>query len=329
MSASFRDQIFRISNEQEFERAALEIFRLQARENSVYRQYISLLGVTTEDVTSVGRIPFLPIEFFKNHMIITGNNEPVKIFESSGTTGSETSRHYITDLQVYEESFLSSFRIFYGDPADYFFAALLPSYIERGNSSLVYMADVLIKKSREEGSSFFLDDTDRLLTALKNIQSGRRKGMLIGVSFALLELAEKYSPDLSEITVVETGGMKGRRRERTREELHAVLKAKLNIESVHSEYGMTELLSQAWSKGEGIFFTPPWMRIMLREINDPLSVFVDSGITGGINIIDLANYNSCSFISTGDLGRLHPGGGFEVLGRFGNSDLRGCNLLIQ
>ncbi len=328
MSSSFRDQIFRISNYREFEKAALEIFRVQVRENSVYRQYVSLLGVTTEDVTTVSRIPFLPIEFFKSHIIITGNDEPEKIFESSGTTGSETSRHYVTDLRVYEESFLTSFNIAYGDPGDYFFAALLPSYIERGNSSLVYMADVLIKNSRQEGSSFFLNENERLISALRNVQSAKRRGMLMGVSFALLELAEKFSPDLNGITIVETGGMKGRRKELIRDDLHAALKVGFNVSSVHSEYGMTELLSQAWSKGEGIFFTPPWMKILLREINDPLSVFEDTGITGGINIIDLANYNSCSFISTGDLGRLHAGGGFEVLGRFGNSDLRGCNLLI-
>jgi phenylacetate-coenzyme A ligase PaaK-like adenylate-forming protein len=262
-------------------------------------------------------------------MIITGNNETVKIFESSGTTGSETSRHYVTDLNVYEESFLTSFKLFYGDPHDYFFAAMLPSYIERGNSSLVYMADRLIRNSREESSSFFPDDHKRLIAVIEKIRSAKKKGMLIGVSFALLELAEKFSPDLSGMIVVETGGMKGRRRELTREELHRVLKEKLNIGSVHSEYGMTELLSQAWSKGEGIFQTPPWMKILLREINDPLSVFDEPGTTGGINIIDLANYNSCSFISTGDLGRLNPDGRFEVLGRFGNSDLRGCNLLIQ
>jgi phenylacetate-coenzyme A ligase PaaK-like adenylate-forming protein len=262
-------------------------------------------------------------------MIITGNGEAVKIFESSGTTGTDTSRHYLTDLQLYEESFLTSFRLFYGDPHDYFFAALLPSYIERGNSSLVYMADTLIRKSNEKSSSFFLDDYDKLITTFGKIRSENKKGLLIGVSFALLELAEKFSPDLSGITVVETGGMKGRRREVTRLELHSILKDKLNIESVHSEYGMTELLSQAWSKGNGIFQTPPWMKILLREVNDPLTIISEDGATGGINIIDLANYNSCSFISTGDLGRLHHGGGFEVLGRFGNSDLRGCNLLIQ
>jgi len=329
MNGSFRDHLFRISSKQEFERTALDIFRLQARENSVYRQYISLLGITTDSVNSVDRIPFLPIEFFKKHMIITGNDEPVKIFESSGTTGSETSRHYITDLNVYEESFLTAFKLFYGDPGEYFFAALLPSYMERGNSSLVFMVDFLIRNSIVKSSSFFLDDPELLIASIEKIKSAKKKGMLIGVSFALLELAERYSPDLSGIIVVETGGMKGRRQEITRNELHGVLKAKLNIGSVHSEYGMTELLSQAWSKGEGIFYTPPWMKILLREINDPLTLFDEPGTTGGINIIDLANYNSCAFISTGDLGRLHPDGGFEVLGRFGNSDLRGCNLLVQ
>lgn len=329
MKASFRDSLFRISSRTEFEKIALDIFRFQFHDNPVYRQYVSFLGTSPGFVTSVEKIPFLPIELFKNHRIITGEADVEKVFESSGTTGSETSRHFVTDLTVYHESLISSFRMFWGDPREYFFAALLPSYLERGNSSLVYMADFLIRNSSDRRSSFFLDDQGLLIPVLEKVKSERRKGMLIGVSFALLNMAEKLSPDLSGITVVETGGMKGRRSEITREELHAILKEKLNITSVHSEYGMTELLSQAWSKGEGIFYTPPWMRIILREINDPLSVFDEPGITGGINIIDLANFNSCSFISTGDLGRLHPDGGFEVLGRFGNSDLRGCNLLIE
>jgi phenylacetate-coenzyme A ligase PaaK-like adenylate-forming protein len=329
MKAGFRESLFHISNPAGFERIALDIFRFQVLNNPVYGKYVSFLGIAPDSVSSVEMIPFLPIEFFRNHRVITGGTDAEKVFESSGTTGSETSRHFVTDLKVYEESFLSSFRLFYGDPHDYFFAALLPSYVERGNSSLVYMADFLIRNSSDRRSSFFPDDHEKLIYALNRVRSEKRKGMLIGVSFALLDLAEKLSPDLSGITVVETGGMKGKRRELTRAELHGVLKEKLNLPAVHSEYGMTELLSQAWSKGEGIFHAPPWMRILLREINDPFSVIGKPGITGGINIIDLANFNSCSFISTGDLGRLHPGGGFEVLGRFGNSDIRGCNLLIE
>ena len=328
MRGDLRELIFRISKGSEFENIALEIFRLQFLNCPVYNEYVSVLGTDINSVNSLEKIPFLPIEFFKNHRIITGNSPCEKVFESSGTTETITSRHYITDLSLYEESFVGSFRYFYGDPEDYFFAALLPSYIERENSSLVYMADYLIRKSSDHRSSFFLGDKLRLLETLKEVKTEKRKGMLIGVTFALLDLAEEFVPDLSGIIVVETGGMKGRRKEVTREELHNTLKEKLHASSINSEYGMTELLSQAWSKGDGIFQTPPWMKIILREINDPLTVFTDPGITGGINIIDLANINSCSFISTGDLGRLNRDGGFEVLGRFGNSDLRGCNLLI-
>lgn len=328
MTDNIRELIFRISNKSDFKNIALEIFRLQVSNNPVYQQYVSILGTDINSVNSVEKIPFLPIEFFRNHRIITGNHPSEKVFESSGTTDAMTSRHYVTDLSLYEKSFTTSFRYFYGDPENYFFAALLPSYTERDNSSLVYMADFLIRNSSDSRSSFFLEDKLRLLDTLQIIKAEKGKGILIGVSFALLDLAEEFLPDLNGIIVVETGGMKGRRKEVTREELHNTLKEKLNIASVHSEYGMTELLSQAWSKGDGIFHTPPWMKIVLREINDPLSVFTDHGITGGINVIDLANINSCSFISTGDLGSLHPDDCFEVLGRFGNSDLRGCNLLI-
>jgi len=329
MRAGIRDRIFSVNDEKEFEDLALEIFRYQAEYNQVYKQFINGLGVDPCSVKNITEVPFLPIEFFRNHTVITGSETPVSVFESSGTTGIKTSRHYITDTEIYEESFLKSFRIFYGDPGDFFIAALLPSYLERGNSSLVYMADRLINMSARNGSSFFLEDYDNLLMALENVKMRGGKAMLLGVSFALLDLAERYAPDLSGIIVAETGGMKGRRSEMTRSELHSVLKEKFNISNVHSEYGMTELLSQAWSNGEGIYYCPPWMRIILREINDPLAVFDETGVTGGINIIDLANINSCSFIASGDLGKLLPGKGFEVLGRFDNSDIRGCNLLVQ
>jgi phenylacetate-coenzyme A ligase PaaK-like adenylate-forming protein len=329
MKAGFREKIFNIKDAREFDVLALEIFRYQSDYNPVYKEFIRCLGIDPLSVTRRTSIPFLPIEFFRNHKVITGNDKAEYIFESSGTTGTFTSRHYVTDIEIYEESFLKSFTQFYGPPEDFFIAALLPSYLERGNSSLVYMADRLIKLGAENGSSFFLDDYDRLLNSLDRVKKGGRKGILLGVSFALLDLAEKYSPDLSTIIVVETGGMKGRRKEMTRSELHSFLKEKLKIQYVHSEYGMTELMSQAWSLGDGIFHCPPWMKVILREINDPLTVFDDTGITGGINIIDLANINSCSFISTGDLGKLLPEGGFEVLGRFDNSDIRGCNLLVQ
>lgn len=329
MGPGFSDSVFRISNGTEFDSLALEIFRYQFAGNPVYKSYATLIGKTPDKVRSVEDIPFLPIELFKKHRIITGNGNDEKVFESSGTTGNETSRHHVTDLGLYRKSFTSAFRIFYGDPGDYFFAALLPSYLERDNSSLVYMADNLIRSSPDKRSSFYLDDLDELTKILGEVKKEKKKAMLIGVSFALLDLAEKHSPDLEGLIVVETGGMKGRRTEISRNELHDRLKNAFNISAVHSEYGMTELMSQAWSYGDGLFKTPPWMRIILREINDPLTVSRQQGTTGGINIIDLANINSCSFIATGDMGRLHKDGSFEVLGRLTNSDLRGCNMLIE
>ncbi len=231
--------------------------------------------------------------------------------------------------RLYETSFLSTFRLFYGEPADYLIAALLPSYTERGNSSLVYMMNSLIKQSMNSHSGFYRDNIKDLIENLRQAKTRRQKTMLLGVSFALLDLAENFSPDLSDTIVIETGGMKGRRKEITREELHEILKLKLNVQVVHSEYGMTELLSQAYSKGEGVFYCPPWMKILIRDPQDPLSIIDEPGRTGGINIIDLANVNSCSFIATSDLGKLHDDGGFEVLGRFDNSDIRGCNLLTE
>ena len=238
-------------------------------------------------------------------------------------------KHFVIDSGLYEESFLNAFRIFYGDPSEYLIAALLPSYTERENSSLVYMMDKLIKKSRYPLSGFYKENIEDLMATVKNAKYENQKTLLLGVSFALLDLAEKHSPDLSGVIVMETGGMKGRRKEIIRRELHSILKEKFNVLSIHSEYGMTELMSQAYSKGDGIFYCPPWMKVILRDPHDPLSVFAETGKTGGINIIDLANINSCSFIATGDLGKLHENGGFEVLGRFDNSDIRGCNLLVE
>jgi hypothetical protein len=230
---------------------------------------------------------------------------------------------------LYEESFLKTFNLFYGDPGQYLIAALLPSYIERGSSSLVYMADKLIKKSRHPLSGFYKGNKEDLIIAIKKSKEENQKILLLGVSFALLDLAEKQAPDLSGVIVIETGGMKGRRKELTRQELHKILIEKFNVHSIDSEYGMTELMSQAYSKGNGIFYCPPWMKVMIRDPQDPLSLYSETGKTGGINIVDLANINSCSFISTSDLGRLHDDGGFEVLGRFDNSDIRGCNLMAD
>jgi hypothetical protein len=327
MNPDLRDHIFYLKNREEFDSLSLRIFNFQAERNNVYKEYLKGLNFDRRSVMTPDEIPFLPIGFFRTHRVITGGDNAVLSFESSGTTGAGTSRHFISDPQIYQKSFVSSFRCFYGEPGEYFFAALLPSYADRENSSLVYMVDHLINMSRDSRSSFFLNDAPKLLKTLKEVKNEGKKIMLIGVSHALLDLAEKHSPDLSGITVVETGGMKGRRKEITREELHSALKEGFNIEEVHSEYGMTELLSQAWSKGRGIFKTPAWMKIYIRDSYDPLSLMPGYGMTGGINIIDLANIDSCSFIATGDLGKLHSDGSFEVLGRFDNADIRGCNLL--
>jgi len=260
---------------------------------------------------------------------VTGRRSAEKIFESSGTTGTAIGRHYVADIKIYEESLIRAFKLFYGDPSDYFIAALLPSYSERENSSLLYMVNILIRRSGYLPGGFYRDNIKELLSDIEAALGINRKVLLIGVSFALLDLAEKYSPDLSGIIVMETCGMKGRKKEMIRKELHSVLRNGLNVKNIHSEYGMTELLSQAYSKREGIFYCPPWMRVMIRDPHDPLSVIAGPGRPGGINIIDLANIYSCSFISTGDLGKLHEDGGFEILGRFDNSDIRGCNLLFD
>jgi hypothetical protein len=251
------------------------------------------------------------------------------IFESSRTTGTAPSRHFVHDLKIYEQSFLKAFRYFYGDPSEYFIAALLPSYSERQNSSLIYMIATLIRKSLNRDIGFYGDNLKDLIRNIQKAKSAGQKTFLLGVSFALLDLANTFSPDLSGTIVMETGGMKGRRKEITREELHDILTHKLNVPFIHSEYGMTELMSQAYSGGDGIFYCPPWMKIIIRDPQDPLSIFREYGKTGGINIIDLANIYSCSFISTNDFGKLHEYGGFEVSGRFDNSDIRGCNLMAE
>jgi hypothetical protein len=329
MESSFRDKIFLINNQSDFTGIALQVHDYQRNNNIVYRDFAKHLRIPSESITELTEIPFLPVEFFRNHKVITGDKPAEKIFESSGTTGNLTGRHYVCDLDLYSESFVKSFSLFYGNPEDFMIAALLPSYTERENSSLVYMVNELIKKSPNQLSGFYRENEDALIP---NIFSARETGikvLLLGVSFALLDLAESRTPDLSGVIVMETGGMKGRRKEVTRYELHTFLKKGFNVPVIHSEYGMTELMSQAYSKGDGIFYCPPWMKIILRDIQDPLTIFTEPGRTGGINIIDLANIYSCSFIATGDLGRLHEDGGFEVLGRFDNSDIRGCNLMAE
>ncbi len=329
MTADIRDSIFKIRTQEEFWEIALRIYDHQRNYNTVLKEFEHGLGRAGQPGDSNDILTFLPVEFFRNKKVVTGSLPVEMVFESSSTTGIVPGKHYVNDLTLYRESFLNSFTMFYGDPHDYLIAAILPSYTEREGSSLVYMADNLIRRSKHPRSGFYKDDIGELLDVIAEGKEGNCKILLLGVSFALLDLAEKYSPDLSGVMVMETGGMKGRRKELTRTELHTILTERLNIDTVHSEYGMTELLSQAYSKGNGIFYCPPWMKILIRDPQDPLTIYNEKGKTGGINIIDLANINSCSFIATSDLGKLHDDGAFEVLGRFDNSDIRGCNLLAE
>jgi len=329
MTDDLPDLIFKLNNSVSFSDTALRIFRIQAENNPVYRQFISGLRRKPEEITNINDIPFIPAEFFKSQTVALENLSFDTVFESSRTTGDSPGRHFVHDLKLYEKSFYNSFRYFYGDPSEYFISALLPSYTERQNSSLVYMLKGLIKMSRHSSSGFYNDNPKDLLKYLGLAEVTGKKRLLLGVSFALLDFANNYSSDLSGTIVMETGGMKGRRKEITREELHEILQQKLNVQSVHSEYGMTELLSQAYSKGNGIFHSPPWMKILIRDPSDPLTVTGDQGTSGGINIIDLANIYSCSFIATGDFGKLHEDNSFSVSGRFDNSDIRGCNLMSE
>jgi hypothetical protein len=322
-------RIFNIKNSADFWETAFEIFNYQYNNNILYHSFAENLGKIPSNINTPFEIPFLPVEFFRNHKITTGDLPVEIIFESSRTTGTLPGKHFINNLGLYEESFLRTFSMFYGEPEDFLIIALLPSYQERKNSSLVYMADNLIKKSRNQDSGFYQSNPEDLILTINKAKEGKCKILLLGVSFALIDLAENQSPDLSGVIVMETGGMKGRRKELTRTALHAILKEKLNIPSVHSEYGMTELLSQAYSKGDGIVYCPPWMKILIRDPMDPLTIHKIPDQTGGINIIDLANINSCCFIASGDLGKIHYDEGFEVLGRFDNSDIRGCNLMVE
>lgn len=307
---------------------ALSIFRWQAVHNPVYQQYVAARAVDPSQVTSLEQIPFLPISFFKQHVVKTGDWEAERWFESSGTTGSATSRHGLQDGAFYTQAAQRSFEQLYGPLSGYRVLALLPGYLERGNSSLVYMAQHFIAQSGSADSGFFLNDTDRLASLVARPTPGL-KTLLLGVSFALLDFAESHGPfDQEELIVMETGGMKGRRKEMIREELHAALRQGLGVPEVHSEYGMTELMSQAYAKGGSIFTPPAWMHVLFRDPYDPYS-YLDPGKTGGINVIDLANLHSCAFIETGDLGRAVEKGQFEVLGRFDHADIRGCNLLVQ
>ncbi len=320
--------IFQISNETEFNQACLAVFRFQYENNKVYQRFVDLLSVRVAEITHYSQIPFLPIEFFKAKTVISVPKCPENYFASSGTTGKQTSKHWIYDFGIYEESFLRGFAHFYGDLKQYNIFALLPNYLEKQHSSLIYMISKMIDETQSELSNFYLYNFPDLIAKLKQgIESGKQN-LLFGVTYALLDLMEQENPCFPELIVFETGGMKGRRKEMIREELHGMLCKGFGISSVHSEYGMTELFSQAYSKGNGIFTCPPWMKVLIRDINDPLQL-TQNHKTGGINVIDLANLYSCSFIATQDLGKLSPDGDFEVLGRFDHSDLRGCNLMIE
>ncbi len=320
-------KLFKIENTSDFNALAMEIFQYQLRYNQVYANYVENLRINVDEINTVEEIPFLPIEFFKKHKIVSGSHSTEQIFESSGTTEMMQSRHYITDLMLYEQSFMYGFSYFFGDIKDYCVLALLPSYLEREGSSLVYMAEKLIKLSNNNQSGFYLHNLDELAELINTEELKSQKIILLGVTYALLDLAEKYTIKHPDLIVMETGGMKGKRKELVREELHEILTKGLNVNHIFSEYGMTELLSQAYSRGNGIFECPPWMKVMIRDANDPLSL-VEDGKNGGINIIDLANIHSCSFIMTQDLGKKHHDRSFEILGRFDSSDVRGCNLLV-
>ncbi len=322
-----QNNVFNIKNKEDFKQMAFSVFRHQFENNKVYRSFCDLLYIHPSDIHSLEQIPFLPIQFFKNKKIISSLEEVQEVFTSSGTTGSITSKHYVTDIEFYKESYLKGFAHFYGNIEDYAVLALLPNYLERKGSSLVYMVADLIKRSKNKKSGFYLNNIDELAKKLIHLDKKGQKIVLIGVSFALLDLIEKHKFQLKNTIVMETGGMKGRRKELVRDELHQILQNGFGVDAIHSEYGMTELLSQGYSKGNGIFGTPSWMRILTRDTEDALTI-LPTGKAGGINVIDLANYNSCSFLATQDLGKVHQNGTFEIIGRFDNSDIRGCNLMV-
>jgi phenylacetate-coenzyme A ligase PaaK-like adenylate-forming protein len=322
-----QETIFNIKSSEQFTKTALEVFKYQFKNNKVYRSFCDLINKHPSDVTKIEEIPFLPIEFFKSRKVLSSLDEIQETFTSSGTTGSITSAHFVTDINFYKQSYLNGFAHFYGNIEEYTVLALLPNYLERNGSSLVFMVDDLIGKSKNSESGFYLNNLDELAKKLINLDKKGQKILLIGVSFALLDLIEKHQFKLKNTIIMETGGMKGRRKELIRNELHQLLQDGFGVAEIHSEYGMTELLSQAYSKGNGVFETPPWMKILTRDTEDALTI-LPTEKAGGINIIDLANYNSCSFIATQDLGKVYQNGTFEIIGRFDNSDIRGCNLMV-
>lgn len=330
MPTSLTHRLFRPHPPAQFEGLALQLFRHQAQYNTVYQQYIQLLHIDTDTIHSIYDIPFLPVELFKKHRIVTGNPPIQQTFTSSGTTGSINSRHDVADVSLYEQSFMHCFELFYGNIQQYAVLALLPAYLERSGSSLVYMANYLIRESRHPQSNFYLYNHAQLAATLSALNAQQQPTILLGVTFALLDFAEQYAMPLPHTIIIETGGMKGRRREMVRPEIHTILQNAFGTKAIHSEYGMTELLSQAYSKGDGIFKCPPWMHIVLRDINTPTDIIRPNtaSITGAINVIDLANEHSCAFIATADIARQFADDTFEVLGRIDDSDLRGCNLMV-
>jgi hypothetical protein len=322
------EQIFSLSGVNYFDDVALSVFRYQAEFNGVYSKYLTMLKVNIEKVQKINQIPFLPIELFKYEKVVSYSDEPSMIFKSSGTSNTSRSSHFILKPQIYDRSLIHCFEHFYGDPSNYVFLALLPNYLEQRHSSLVYMVKKLIVKSSQTEEGFYMENYKDLIKILEDRKNKTETFFLIGVSYALLDLADKFNMDLYDVIIMETGGMKGRKKEIVREELHERLKAAFNVKVIHSEYSMTELMSQAYSKGNGIFDSPPWMKIIIRDLQDPLT-FINYDKQGAVNIIDLANIDSCSFIATQDLGLTHSDGSFEILGRLDNSDIRGCSLLIN
>lgn len=321
-----KNEIFNIASSDDFVRLAIEVFRFQYENVQVYRNFCDLLQCVPNDVKTIEEIPFLPIQFFKTHTVLAKGLQPEITFTSSGTTGMITSKHLVADLEIYEKSFRKGFQREYGAPDEFAILALLPSYLEREGSSLIYMVESLIKESGNSHSGFYLDEIDLLIQKLDFLEDSGQKSILLGVSYALLDLIEMKSFKLKHTLVMETGGMKGKRKEMIKEELHHVLKGGFGVDKIHSEYGMTELLSQAYSKGDGVFSCPPWMKILTRDPEDAKTYLTKK--TGGINVIDLANINSCSFIATQDLGKVHADGTVEIMGRFDASDIRGCNLMV-
>ncbi len=320
------NKIMAINSESDFEEMSLKLFDYQMENNLIYAPYAALI-LKGKMPANIYEIPFLPIEFFKQEQIICQGKGVEEVFLSSGTTG-EQSKHLVADLSLYKKSYLQAFQQFYGDINDYCILALLPSYQEREGSSLIYMVDDLIKKSGHPKSGFYLNDLSELSNTITELEKKGQKTILFGVTYALLDLAAQHPQHLKHTLIMETGGVKGKRKELLKEEIHKLLEEAFLTKNIHSEYGMTELLSQSYSKGKNIFKSPPWMKILVRDVNDPLSIMGDNK-KGGINVIDLANIHSCPFIATQDLGRTFDDNSFSVLGRFDNSDVRGCNLLIQ